>query len=254
VLRLLRELCTAVRNRHLVSSEWGLDPELSRGTGITALFAGPSGTGKTMATEIVARDLDLDLYRIDLATVVSKYIGETERNLSRIFGEAATSNAILFFDEAEALFGKRSEVRDSHDRYANIEVAYLLQEMEAYAGLAILATNLSENLDEAFARRVTFRVDFPFPDACQRERIWKRMFPPQVPLASDVPLAELARRFELTGGGIRNAALFAAFAAADAGTEIGTRELVEAIRCEYEKRGKLASQAEFGAFHPLLGD
>ena len=169
----LQEICQRVAHRQRVLDEWGFGAKLSLGKGVTALFAGPSGTGKTMAAEMIANALGLDLYKIDLAGVVSKYIGETEKNLDRIFTAAENANAILFFDEADALFGKRSEVRDSHDRYANIEISYLLQKMEEYDGIAILATNLRQNLDEAFVRRLAFTVHFPFPDEESRRRIWR---------------------------------------------------------------------------------
>lgn len=191
----LRELCQRVAHWHRVFDDWGFARKLSLGTGVNALFAGPSGTGKTMAAEIIAAELGLDLYRIDLAQVVSKYIGETEKNLSRIFAAAENANAILFFDEADALFGKRSEVRDAHDRYANIEIAYLLQKMEEYDGLAILATSLSQNLDDAFARRLAFTIHFPFPDEIMRRRIWASVWPAEAPLGEDLQLDLLAGRF-----------------------------------------------------------
>ena len=205
-LQQLREICNQLKYRARVYDEWGFDRKLSLGKGLNVLFAGPSGTGKTMAAEIMAGELGLDLYKIDLATVVSKYIGETEKNLARIFGEAETSNAILFFDEADALFGKRSEVRDSHDRYANIEISYLLQRMEEYDGVAILATNLHKNMDEAFVRRMHFTVEFPFPDQTYRLRIWEKIWPAETPRAPGLDLDFMARRFEITGGSIRNIA------------------------------------------------
>src|SRR6185437_7411183 len=192
---------------------WGFAARTTRGLGISALFAGPSGTGKTLAAEVLANDLQLDLYRIDLSQVVSKYIGETEKNLRAVFDAAETSGAVLLFDEADALFGKRSEVRDSHDRYANIEVSYLLQRMESYRGLAILTTNRRSSLDTAFLRRIRFVIPFPFPDAGLRERIWARIFPPETP-TRDLDTAKLAR-LNVTGGNIRNIALNAAFLAAD---------------------------------------
>ncbi len=211
----LRELAAQVAHRHRVYETWGFGARLSRGRGISALFAGPSGTGKTMAAEILANALQLDLYRIDLAGVVSKYIGETEKNLKQVFDAAEQSGAILFFDEADALFGKRTEVKDSHDRYANIEVNYLLQRMEDYRGLAILATNRKSALDRAFLRRLRFLLDFPFPDAADRRRIWRKVFPPETPLAG-IDYDALAR-LEIPGGNIRNIALNAAFLAADRG-------------------------------------
>jgi ATPase family associated with various cellular activities (AAA) len=243
-MRQLREIAGQVACRHRVYEEWGLGAKLRRGRGISALFSGPSGTGKTMAAEVLAGHLDLDLYRIDLASVVSKYIGETEKNLRRVFEEAERGGAILFFDEAEALFGKRSEVKDSHDRYANIEISYLLQRMEDYRGLAILATNLRSHLDQAFLRRLRFLVDFPFPDAAQRLRIWSRVFPPQADVA-DLDFAALAR-LEVPGGNIKSIALNACFLAAGEGSPVRMEHVLAAARREYVKLEKLISQADFG--------
>jgi SpoVK/Ycf46/Vps4 family AAA+-type ATPase len=212
--------------------------------GVTVLFAGPPGTGKTMAAEVIAAELGLDLYKIDLSTVVSKYIGETEKNLERIFSEAASSNAILFFDEADALFGKRSEVRDSHDRYANIEISYLLQRMEAYDGVTILATNLRANLDEAFTRRMQFSVDFPFPDEADRLRIWQTLFPPGVPRDHDLDLPLLAQRYKLAGGNIRNILVSAAYLAAADGGQVTMSHLLHGTRRELQKMGRLLADEE----------
>jgi hypothetical protein len=242
----LHEIRGRVVHRHRVLGEWGFDRKLSLGKGVNALFAGPSGTGKTMATEIIAHDLELDLYKIDLSSVVSKYIGETEKNLDRIFRAAESANAILFFDEADALFGKRSEVRDSHDRYANVEISYLLQKMEEYEGLAILATNLRQNLDDAFVRRLAFTVHFPYPDECHRQRIWTGIWPSQTPLADDVDLGFLARQFKLSGGNIKNVALGAAFLAAREGGPVSMVHVLQAARREYQKLGKVLSEAELG--------
>ena len=251
-LRSLHEVCSSVRFRHVVHAEWRFDRKVARGGGLNALFSGPSGTGKTMAAEIVADDLGLDLYKIDLPNVVSKYIGETEQNLSRIFSAAEAGNAILFFDEADALFGRRSEVRDAHDRYANIEVAYLLQRMDDYKGVVILATNLSKNIDDAFARRMHHTVEFPFPDAALRTRIWRGVFPPEAPLADDVDLPFLAQQFELAGGNIRNVALAAAFMAAEDGGRIEMRHVVTATARELEKLGRLPSRADFRQYYELV--
>jgi SpoVK/Ycf46/Vps4 family AAA+-type ATPase len=246
----LHELCQRVTLRQRVLQDWGFIDRLSLGTGLNALFAGPSGTGKTMAAEIVAGELGIDLYRIELAGVVSKYIGETEKNLDRIFDAAESSNAILFFDEADALFGKRSEVHDSHDRYANIEISYLLQKMEQYSGIAILATNLRANLDEAFTRRMAFTVHFPFPDEASRLRIWIQIWPSKTPLALDLDLEYLARQFPLSGGNIRNIALAAAFLAADEDTEVRMHHVFQAVRREYQKMGKQLLDAElWGTYH-----
>ncbi len=245
--RQLEEIAAQVTHRPQVYEAWGFGAKLSRGRGISALFAGPSGTGKTMAAEILANQLQLDLYRIDLAGVVSKYIGETEKNLKKVFDAAEQSGAILFFDEADALFGKRTEVKDSHDRYANIEVNYLLQRMEEYRGLAILATNRKSALDQAFLRRLRFLVDFPFPDAESRRRIWRKVFPPQAAI-HDLDYAALAR-LEIPGGNIKNIALNAAFLAADAGVAIGMDHILHAARREYVKIEKLLTQGEFGYQH-----
>jgi hypothetical protein len=244
VSRLLREIAAQVAFRGRVYEEWGFGAKLSRGRGISALFSGPSGTGKTMAAEILARHLDLDLYRIDLAGVVSKYIGETEKNLKKVFDAAEQSGAILLFDEADSIFGKRTEVKDSHDRYANIEVNYLLQRMEDYRGLAILATNRKSALDGAFLRRLRFLVDFPFPGAADRKLIWQKVFPS----TAEVGLLDYDRlsKMEITGGNIRNIALNAAFLAADAGAPIGMDHVMHAARREYAKTEKLVTEAEFG--------
>jgi AAA+ superfamily predicted ATPase len=241
----LHELCDQMKYRHVVLGQWGFDRKLSMGKGLNALFAGPSGTGKTMAAEVIAHDLGLDLYKIDLSTVMSKYVGETEKNLERIFTAARNSNAILFFDEADALFGKRSEVHDAHDRYANVEISYLLQRMEAYDGLVILTSNLSKNMDEAFVRRMHFTVEFPYPDAEERQRIWAIAFPEQAPLEADIDLDLLAERYRLTGGNIRNIALTAAFLAARDGGVIGMQHLLWATRREFQKMGRLANEREF---------
>ena len=238
----LRQLAMHVRRRTQVYESWGFGRNGARGLGVSALFAGESGTGKTLAAEVLAAELHLDLYRIDLSAVVSKYIGETEKNLRRVFDAAEDGGAVLLFDEADALFGKRSEVRDSHDRYANIEVSYLLQRMEAYRGLAILTTNLKSALDPAFQRRLRFIVHFPFPDAGQREAIWQRAIPPGAPTAG-LDVRKLAR-LHVTGGGIRNIALNAAFLAADTGEPIGMGHLLAAARAESGKAGWPLSEAE----------
>ena len=229
----LREVAGQLRQRHRVHEDWGFAAQGPRGLGIAALFAGDSGTGKTFAAEAIANEAGLDLYRIDLASTVSKYIGETEKNLARLFDAAERSGAVLLFDEADALFGKRSEVKDSHDRYANIEVAYLLQRVESYRGLAILTTNMKSALDRAFLRRIRFVVQFPFPDEAAREQLWRRQFPPQAPLGQ-VDFAALAK-LQLAGGHIRGVALNAAFLAAARGEAIGQTVLLAAARAEFAK-------------------
>jgi ATPase family associated with various cellular activities (AAA) len=232
-LAALRDIARHLRHRERVYRDWGFGDKHARGQGLTALFAGESGTGKTLAAEAIANAVELDLYRVDLATVVSKYIGETEKNLKRLFDAAETSGAVLLFDEADALFGKRSEVKDSHDRYANIETAYLLQRVEAYRGLAILTTNMKSALDRAFLRRIRFVVPFPFPDATARERIWRLQLPPRAPLG-EIDFAALAR-LQLAGGNIHSIAINAAFKAADGGGRIDQVHLMDAARAEFTK-------------------
>jgi hypothetical protein len=248
----LREMCGMVEHRHLVYETWGFDRKLALGKGVMSLFAGQSGTGKTMAADVIAGALGLDLYKIDLSGVVSKYIGETEKNLGSIFSEAESSNAILFFDEADALFGKRSEVKDAHDRYANIETAYLLQRMEEYSGAVILATNLKMNLDEAFSRRLHFVIDFPLPEEEDRRRIWLSTLPPDLPRADDIDFGFLARQFKITGGNIRNIVLAGAFIAASEGVPMGMAHLIRGTRREYQKLGRMVTEAEFGPYVALL--
>lgn len=245
-LQTLQEVAMHVRQRMKVYETWGFAGKSARGLGISALFAGASGTGKTMAAEVLANELQLDLYRIDLSQIVSKYIGETEKNLRRVFDAAEQGGAILLFDEADALFGKRSDVKDSHDRYANVEVSYLLQRMEAYRGLAILTTNLKDAIDTAFMRRIRFVVHFNFPDITQRMEIWKRVFPLQTP-TEELDLECLAR-LSLPGGNIRNIALHAAFLAADSDEPVRMTHLLQAARTEYTKLEKPLSEAEIGGW------
>lgn len=243
----LREMVAQVRQQSKVYETWKFAIRGVNGLGISALFAGTtSGTGKTMAAEVLAQELRLDLYRIDLSQVVSKYIGETEKNLRQVFEAAEAGGAILLFDEADALFGKRSDVKDSHDRYANIEVSYLLQRMEAYRGLAILTTNLKSAIDSAFLRRIRFVVQFPFPDVAERIEIWRRMFPPQLP-TEGLDWAKLAR-LNVAGGNIRNVALNAAFLAADAGEPVQMKHLLRAAQSEYTKLEKTLTEAEVGGW------
>lgn len=244
--QILRDISSHVRQHARVYETWGFSTKGARGLGISALFAGASGTGKTMAAEVLANELRLDLYRIDLSQIVSKYIGETEKNLRRVFDAAEEGGSILLFDEADALFGKRSEVKDSHDRYANIEVSYLLQRMEAYRGLAILTTNMKNALDSAFMRRIRFIVQFPFPDAAQRAEIWQRIFPASTP-TEGLDMSKLAR-LNVTGGNIRNIALNAAFLAADADEPVQMKHLLRAARSEYAKLEKSLTDAEVGGW------
>jgi hypothetical protein len=244
--RLLAEIAAQARQRFRVYYTWGFSEKSAAGLGITTLFSGPSGTGKTMAAEVLANDLQLDLHRIDLSQVISKYIGETEKNLKRVFDAAEEGGTILLFDEADALFGKRSEVKDSHDRYANIEIGYLLQRMEAYRGLAILTTNLKTALDAAFLRRLRFVVQFPFPDLLQRAEIWRRVFPVRVPTEGLDP--NRLARLNVSGGNIRNIALHAAFLAADAGQPVRPSHILQAARTEYAKIDKTLTDSEIAGW------
>ncbi|MGX1313352.1 hypothetical protein RKD24_003471 [Streptomyces calvus] len=244
--RRLRELALRARHREQVLGQWGMRPGGGRGRGVIALFAGESGTGKTMSAEVVAADLGMDLYVVDLSTVVDKYVGETEKNLERIFTEASAVNAVLLFDEADAIFGKRSEVKDAHDRHANIESAYLLQRMESFDGIAVLTTNLRANLDEAFTRRLDVVADFPMPDSGRRLALWERCLGDRLPRAADLDLAFCADRFELAGGSIRACAVTAAYLAAESGEPLTMRQVVTAVAQEYRKLGRLVLENEFG--------
>lgn len=252
-LQLLKEVCAHVKHRQRIFGQWGFDRKVSLGKGLAVLFVGPSGTGKTMAAEIVAGELGLDLYKIDLSCVVSKYIGETEKNLNRIFEEADESNAILFFDEADAIFGKRSEIKDSHDRYANIEINYLLQKMEEYEGMVILASNFQKNIDEAFTRRLRFVVEFPFPDSTHRSLIWQNVFPKDAPVSADLDFDFLAQRLKLPGGNIRNIALNAAFLAAANSGHVQMGHIISATRRELQKMGRLFVEADFAQYVEYAG-
>ena len=252
VLEHLRDLTVRARHRELVLGRWRMAGASSRRRGLTALFAGASGTGKTMAAEVVAGEMGLDLYVVDLASVVDKYVGETEKNLDRIFAEAESVNGVLLFDEADALFGKRSDVSDAHDRYANVEVAYLLQRMELFEGIAILATNLRSNLDEAFARRLDVLVDFPEPEEEDRLRLWRRCLGASAPRDDPLDLEFLARAFRLSGGNIRNIVVSAAYAAAEDGAPISMGHLVRATQREYRKLGRMVVESEFGPYFELV--
>ncbi|MGW1272709.1 ATP-binding protein, partial [Streptomyces sp. NPDC002491] len=240
----LGELARRARHRDRVLGQWGMRPGGGRGRGVLALLAGESGTGKTMSAEVIAGDLGLDLYVVDLSSVVDKYIGETEKNLERIFTEAAGVNGILLFDEADAVFSKRSEVKDSHDRNANMESAYLLQRMESFDGIAVLTTNLRSNLDEAFIRRLDVIVDFPMPEPALRQDLWDRCLGPSIPRADGLDL-DFCARFELAGGSIRACVITAAYRAAESGQPVSTADLVGAIRQEYRKLGRLVLDHEF---------
>ncbi|MEV5601418.1 ATP-binding protein [Streptomyces sp. NPDC052299] len=244
--RQLSDLALRARHRDQVLGRWRMRPGGGRGRGIVALFAGESGTGKTMSAEVVAADLGMELYVVDLSSVVDKYVGETEKNLERIFVEASEVNAVLLFDEADAVFGKRSQVKDAQDRHANVESAYLLQRVESFDGIAVLTTNLRANLDEAFTRRLDVVADFPVPDAQQRLALWERCLGTEVPRAPDLDLPTCADRFELTGGSIRACAVTAAYQAAESGRPLDTEQLVGAVLAEYRKLGRLVLESEFG--------
>ena len=248
----LRDLADRARYRDMVLDAWGLGSP-NRGRGLTALFTGDSGTGKTLSAEVLAGTLGLDLYVIDLSSVVDKYIGETEKNLDRVFSQADGVNGVLLFDEADAIFGKRSEVRDARDRYANVEIAYLLQRMERFDGMAILTTNLRANLDDAFLRRLDVLLDFPMPDEAGRRRLWARHLPPSLPVAGDLDLDFLARSFRISGGNIRNIVATAAYNAAAAGRPVSMADLIKGTEREYRKLGHLSTEAEFGPYFQSSG-
>jgi len=238
---LLKEMLAFARHKRFIMQDWGFGAKVPYGAGLSALFSGPPGTGKTMAASIIARELGMELFRIDLSRVVNKYVGETEKNLGRIFDEARESNAVLLFDEADSLFSKRTDVRSSVDRYANLEVNYLLQRMEDHDGVTILTTNMEASLDDAFKRRLKFNVPFPFPDHRTRARLWRLIIPTQASLDTDVDYTKLGREFEMTGGHIKNAVLRAAILAASDGSSIGYKHLHRAALQEYREMGKLVA-------------
>jgi SpoVK/Ycf46/Vps4 family AAA+-type ATPase len=247
----LEHIATRVKHRRTVHYDWGFSDKLSRGKGLNVLFAGQSGVGKTMAAEVLANELSLVLFQIDLSSVVSKYIGETEKHLAAIFREAEMSQSLLFFDEADSLFGKRTEVKDAHDRYANLEVNYLLQRIEQYEGLVILATNMQRNLDDAFLRRMQEVIDFPFPDDALRERIWRQHLPASAPREANIDYGFLARQFKLTGGNIKNAVMTAAFLAAGENKKISMTHMIRGVRMEIQKQGRLVMKADFGKYFEI---
>ncbi len=248
-LALLQSIVDRYQHGHTVYDSWGFTATPSRG--LVALFSGPSGTGKTLASEIIAGALGLDVFKLDLSSVVSKYIGETEKNLEQIFDAASAGNMVLFFDEADSLFGKRSEVKDARDRYANIEVSYLLQRLEAYDGLVVMATNFEKNVDEAFLRRIHVRVEFAMPGVEERTRIWQYNLPASAPV-DGVDVGWLAEHFELSGAGIRNAAIQAAFAAAASGTDVTMETAVRGVAAEFRKAGRLLKSADFGEYFSVV--
>ncbi|MCE9579678.1 MAG: ATP-binding protein, partial [Deltaproteobacteria bacterium] len=235
----VQEIVSRARHRHRVLHEWGFERKLAKGLGLSALFAGPPGTGKTMVAGLIARELALELYQIDLSRVVSKYVGETEKNLAEVFDAADWGNVLLLFDEADALFSRRTDVKSSNDRFANMEINYLLQRLERFEGVSILTTNLEGSIDTAFKRRLSFRVGFPMPDASEREVLWRRMVPTEAPIV-DLDVAALAQAYEFTGGNIRNAMLRAAYLAASEGAVITTDHVHRAVTLEYHDAGQLS--------------
>lgn len=251
--QLLRNACNQMKYRSRVHGQWGFGAKLAYGKGLSMLFSGPPGTGKTMSAQVVARELQLELYKIDLSQMISKYIGETEKNLHEIFREARLSGAVLFFDEADALFGKRSEVKDANDKYANVETAYLLQKMEEYEGITILATNLLQNMDEAFMRRINFVIRFPFPDSDYRELLWRTVIPRGAPVDGDVDYAFLGSKLHLAGGHIKNIAMSAAFLAAETNDPIGMVHILNAAKHELQKSGRILPREELGIYEDLVG-
>ena len=249
---MLRMACDQVRYQHVVYDQWGFDQRLAYGKGVSMLFAGPPGTGKTMAAQVVANELGIEMYKVDLSQVVSKYIGETEKNLNQVFAEAKKSNVILFFDETDAILGKRTEVKDAHDKNANLETSYLLQKMEEYDGITVMTTNYKENIDSAFFRRISYVIHFAFPDARARKEIWKGIFPKATPLGEDVDFDYLANQFEIAGGNIKNIALVASFMAARSGEKVGMRHIVRAVKYEMAKQGKIMLREDYGEYGYLL--
>ena len=249
---MLHMACDQIRYQHVVYDQWGFNRRLAYGKGVSMLFAGPPGTGKTMAAQVVANDLGIEMYKVDLSRVVSKYIGETEKNLNQVFEEAKKSNVILFFDETDAILGKRTEVKDSHDKNANLETAYLLQKMEEYNGITVMTTNYKENIDNAFFRRISYVIQFSFPDSKARKAIWQGIFPAQTPMEANVDWDYLAEQFEITGGSIKNIALVASFMAARAGEAVGMRHIVRAVKYELTKQGKIMRREDYGEYGYLL--
>jgi predicted nucleic acid-binding protein len=245
VKKQLEYICAQLKYRHLVGSEWGFYEKMPYGRGLSVLFYGPPGTGKTMAAQVIARETGLDLYRVDLSEMVSKYIGETEKNISRLFERARHMNVVLFFDEADAFFSKRSEVRDSHDRNANAEVAHLLQEMENYEGLTILATNRKDDMDDAFKRRIRLMLKFSFPSAETRQELWHSLLPEKTPRRENLALDFFAANFELSGSQIKDILLMAAFMAAKDGCVLGNEQIKEALCLNFQKYGKLLTEHDF---------
>lgn len=251
-IKMLKDACAHVKYRHTVYTEWGFSKRASYGRGLSMLFSGPPGTGKTMAAQVVTNQLHMQMYKIQLSQIVSKYIGETEKNLRQVFTEAKNANCILFFDEMDALFGKRSEVKDSHDRHANIETAYLLQQMEEYDGVVLMATNLLQNIDEAFMRRINFVIAFPFPDVPTRKMLWKKLLDTKAPVSDDIDFGFLAESFKIAGGNIKNCVIHAAFLAAAERSEITMRHIVKSVVNEQRKNNVVVLREDLGEYADLV--
>ena len=249
---MIRSACDQIKYRHIVYDEWGMSSRILYGKGLSMLFAGPPGTGKTMAAQVVANELGLEMYKTDLSQIVSKYIGETEKNLSDLFSEAKKSNVILFFDETDAILGKRTEVKDSHDKNANIETSYLLQKMEEYDGITIMTTNYLENIDQAFFRRINYVVHFAFPNAAAREKIWKNIFPKKMPVNPDIDFKYLSENFEISGGSIKNIAINTAFMAARNSDNVKMEYILKSIIYELKKQGNTLIKDDLGEYAYLL--
>ncbi len=249
---IIRRACNQIKYKHIVYDKWGMGKRVLYGRGLSMLFTGPPGTGKTMAAQVVANELGLEIYKVDLSKVISKYIGESEKNLGEVFDSAKRSNVILLFDETDALFGKRTEVKDSHDKNANVETSYLLQKMEEYDGITIMTTNFIENIDKAFFRRISYVIHFYFPDVASRKEIWMKMFPKETPLDSDVDFDFLAKQFEIAGGSIKNAVITSTFMAAAESSKVGMKHIMKALEYEIKKQGKIVSKSDFGEYGYLL--
>lgn len=249
---IIRRACDQIKYKHIVYDKWGMNKRILYGRGLSMLFTGPPGTGKTMAAQVVANELGLEIYKVDLSKVISKYIGESEKNLGEVFDSAKRSNVILLFDETDALFGKRTEVKDSHDKNANVETSYLLQKMEEYDGITIMTTNFIENIDKAFFRRISYVIHFNFPDIESRKEIWKKMFPKETPLDKDIDFDFLSKNFEIAGGSIKNAVITSTFMAAAESSSVGMKHIIKALEYEIKKQGKIVSKNDFGEYGYLL--
>lgn len=249
---IIRRACNQIKYKHIVYDKWGMGKRVLYGRGLSMLFTGPPGTGKTMAAQVVANELELEIYKVDLSKVISKYIGESEKNLGEVFDSAKRSNVILLFDETDALFGKRTEVKDSHDKNANVETSYLLQKMEEYDGITIMTTNFIENIDKAFFRRINYVIHFNFPDIASRKEIWIKMFPKETPLDQDINFDFLAKKFEIAGGSIKNAVITSTFMAASESSKVGMKHIIKALEYEIKKQGKIVSKSDFGEYGYLL--